>query len=540
MRGLMANAVVGYFCMEYGLHESFPIYSGGLGILAGDFMKSAGDLGLPVVGVGLRWERGYSTQRIGPDGSPTNEFPVYVPPPLHDTGVRVRVRVKGRAVECAVFQDGQFSRAPLYLLEPTAREDRWITRRLYDTAPDARIAQEMLLGIGGVRALDWLGLDVKAYHFNEGHAVFAGVEFIASAMAAGHTFREARELARKRVVFTTHTPVPAGNEVHDLGHLRRLGACCELSDIEMTALGGSPFSMTVAGLRLAGRANAVSQLHAETARAMWSNIHDGASLVAVTNGVHAPTWQDARIRSAYPDGAQLWEVHQTLKRELGELIQARTGAAPDPTMLWIGHARRAAGYKRNDLLLRDPVRLKELLEAGVRLVFAGKAHPDDPAGARMVTTLAQAARSHPGQIFFLENYDMEVGRAMTRGCDVWLNTPLRPLEASGTSGMKAAMNGALHLSVLDGWWPEVCRHGVNGWGLGGGSEGGDADTRDLAALQKVIREEVLPAFRDRGRWVEMMKQSVADTQERFSSHRMALEYFEKLYEWPIAAGAPKA
>jgi starch phosphorylase len=528
----MNQRVIAYFCMEFGLHESFPIYSGGLGVLAGDFLKSCGDLRLPVVGVGLRWERGYCTQIITPEGQPANEFPVYTGPELTDLRVRVRVMVKGRPVECAVFRDGRLAGVPLYLLEPVRREDRWITRRLYDPSHEARVAQEMLLGIGGVRALHWLGYDVRRYHFNEGHAAFAGVERIAFTMAGGMSFEEAWADARRRIVFTTHTPVPAGNEEHDLGLLRTLGACCELSDAEMTTLGGSPFSMTVAGLRLAGRANAVSELHARTARQMWANVKGAAPIVGITNGVHQTTWQDPLIQAAGGDAEAIVGAHRSLKGRLAEMIEGRAGVKPDAGALWIGHARRAAGYKRNDLVLRDPGRLRALLEQGVCLLFAGKAHPDDPAGARMVATLVQAAGAHPGQIVFLENYDMGVGRALTRGCDLWLNTPQRPLEASGTSGMKAGLNGVLNCSILDGWWPEVCRHGENGWAIGQGEEGPDADTRDLANLHRVLEKEVLPAWQDRPRWAAMMKSSIETIQERMTAQRMAREYFEKLYELP--------
>ncbi len=535
--GLMSSPVAAYFCMEFGLHESFPIYSGGLGVLAGDYLKSAGDLRLPVVGIGLRWERGYSTQRIGPEGQPENEFPIYPVESLEDTRVRVRVRVKGRAVECAVHREQRLSRGRLYLIEPLQSEDRWITRRLYDPDPDARIAQEMLLGIGGVRALHWLGYDVRVYHFNEGHAVLAGVELIAFAMARGASFEEAWEEARRRIVFTTHTPVPAGNEVHDLAHLRRMGGCCELSDVEMATLGGSPFGMTVAGLRLAQRANAVSEIHARTARNMWTHVKKAMPIIPITNGVHPGTWQDQRIREAHPDPDRLRQTHAVLKAELGLLVEQRAGVKLDPEALWLGHARRAAVYKRNDLVLRDPARLARLLEGGpVRVLFAGKAHPDDGPGARMVATLAQAARAHPGQIIFVENYDMALARALTRGCDIWLNTPIRPLEASGTSGMKAAMNGVLHMSILDGWWPEACRHGENGWAIGDGLESPDADARDSDALYHVLEEEALPAFRDPQRWAQMMVKSIETTQERFSAHRMARQYFRELYQWEPEVG----
>ena len=300
--------LVAYFSMEYGLHEEFPSYAGGLGVLAGDFMKSAGDLGLPVVGVGLRWAQGYTAQRIGPDGYPIDEWHDHQPTFLTDTGVRVRVRIGSREVACCVWRVSRYAIAPLFLLEPVDARDRWITRRLYDTRPDCRLAQEMLLGIGGVRALRALRLPVSLYHFNEGHAVFAGIELIADRMEAGATFEEAWQAARERIVFTTHTPVPAGNEVHPLADLRRLGASCELVDSEMREIGGDPFNMTVAGLRLARSANAVAQLHGETARAMWAHVDGAAPIIAVTNGVHVGTWQDPRIPPALASDDSLLRV----------------------------------------------------------------------------------------------------------------------------------------------------------------------------------------------------------------------------------------
>ena len=260
---------VAYFCMEYGLDESFPIYSGGLGILAGDFIKSCRDQRLPLVAVGLLWERGYTVQRLNADGQPTDSYPEFDHSFLRDTGVRVRVRVRGVEVPLGVHVTERFGHVPLYLLRPLRVEDRWITSRLYEAGTDVRIAQEMLLGIGGVRALNWLGIPVATHHFNEGHATFAGIEMIAERMEAGMSFPDAWADTRRRIVFTTHTPVKAGNEEHALADLRRMGACLQLSGAEMRALGGDPFNMTVAGLRLARVANAVSKLHAETAREMW-------------------------------------------------------------------------------------------------------------------------------------------------------------------------------------------------------------------------------------------------------------------------------
>ena len=522
--------LVAYFSMEYGLHEEFPSYAGGLGVLAGDFMKSAGDLGLPVVGIGLRWAQGYTAQRIGPDGYPIDEWHDHQPTFLTDTGVRVRVRIGSREVACCVWRVGRYAIAPLFLLEPVDERDRWITRRLYDPAPDCRVAQEMLLGIGGVRALRALHLPVSLYHFNEGHAVFAGIELIADRMEAGATFEQAWQAARERIVFTTHTPVPAGNEVHPLADLRRLGASCELVDSEMREIGGDPFNMTVAGLRLARSANAVAQLHGETARAMWAHVAGAAPIIAVTNGVHVGTWQDPRIPPALASDESLLHVRKTLKQELLAEVGARTGVRLDPDALTIGFARRAATYKRPDLILRDPDRLAPLLkERRVQLIFSGKAHPADHAGKAVIALLIETIRQWGDSIVYLDNYDMALGSLLTRGADVWLNTPRRPLEASGTSGMKAAMNGTLNLSVLDGWWPEGSEHGVTGWAIGDGSEGPDQDHRDLRALYATLEDEVLPAFADAARWTRMMRASIRMGVERFSSDRMVTEYFSRLY-----------
>src|SRR5262245_3406641 len=321
---------VAFFCMEFGLHESFPIYSGGLGILAGDFIKSARDLQRPVVAVGLRWDRGYCVQRIRENGEPFEEFPAYDHSFLPDTRVRVRVPVRGKEIPCIVWVTERFGHVPLHLIEPQRAEDRWITHRLYEAGSDVRIAQEMLLGIGGLRALNWLGTPIATYHFNEGHAVFAGAEMIAERMeATGMTFEDAWADARRRIVFTTHTPVRAGNEEHSLKDLQRMGATLQLSVSEMRALGGDPFSMTAAGLRLARAANAVSELHGQTARAMWQHVEGAAPIRAITNGVHAPTWQSDGIRAAR-DPAALWRAHAAHREELAHTVGRETGGALDP------------------------------------------------------------------------------------------------------------------------------------------------------------------------------------------------------------------
>jgi starch phosphorylase len=518
---------IAYFCMEFGVHETFPIYAGGLGVLAGDFIKSAHDLKLPVVAVSLRWERGYGVQRIGPDGQPYEEFPGYDHGFLRETGVRVRVRVRGVEVPCRVWMTDRFGHVPLYLIEPFRAQDRWITHRLYEAGTDVRIAQEMLLGIAGLRALNWLGIPISTYHFNEGHAVFAGVEMIAERMETGQPFPEAWVQTRKRIVFTTHTPVKAGNEEHALRDLRRMGACLQLSDGEMRSIGGDPFNMTVAGLRLSRRANAVSKLHGDTARRMWAHVQGASPITSITNGVHTPTWQSRRIREAHDD-EQLWNAHEDHRRELIEEVERRGQASLDPRALLIGFARRAATYKRGDLLLRDEGRLRTFLERhNIVLLYSGKAHAEDRFGKAMVASLVRAQDRFPGRVLFLENYNMEIARLLVRGCDTWLNNPIRPLEASGTSGMKAAMNGVLNVSILDGWWPEGCQHGVNGWAIGDETAGDDL--RDLEALYAVLADEVLPAWIDRPRWIRMMRESIGMATRQFSSDRMVQEYFDLLY-----------
>ena len=428
-----------------------------------------------------------------------------------------------------MWRTERWGNAPLFLLEPVDERDAWITHRLYEPSRDRRVAQEILLGIGGMRALTKLGLQIDTYHFNEGHAVFAGIEMIADRMAAGIPFRDAWDEIRRSIVFTTHTPIPAGNEVHPLSELRRLGASCELVDAEMRAIGGDPFNMTVAGLRLSRRASAVSRLHGEVSRAMWRDVDGASEIVAITNGVHLPTWQDARIRDAAGSAERLWAVHRTLKHELLAAVSERTGARLDPDLLTIGFARRAAGYKRADLIFGDPARIEPLLAARrLQLLFAGKAHPDDAEGKALVAELVAMARRHPAAVVFVPDYNMAIARLLTSGVDVWLNNPLRPLEACGTSGMKAALNGILNFSVLDGWWPEACRHGVNGWAIGNGEEADPA--HDLASLYATLENEILPAYANRARWLEMMQASIATAEEGFTSDRMLREYFARLYE----------
>jgi len=536
---------VAYFCMEYGLDPTFPIYAGGLGILAGDHMKSAGDLHVPLIGVGLFWDEGYTRQLIGAKHAVVDEYPKTPRDAVRRVDARVDVTVRGKRVPLRVWKVERFVTSTLYLLEPERADDRWITQRLYGGGEDDRLAQEIVLGVGGVRLLAALGEKIDVYHFNEGHAVFAGLELLRRKAFGGTSLAERMELLRPHVVFTTHTPVPAGNEVHDVDVMRKLGADLDFTDDELEHIGGDPFSMTVAGLRLARLANAVAELHGETAREMWAEVDGAAPIISITNGVHAPTWQDARVRAALSadkpkerQDRELWAAHQAMKAELLDEIEQRTKHRLSIDRLVIGFARRAAAYKRADLILGDDKHLKKLFERGVQLVYSGKAHPRDTAGKALVGRLVDAAAKHRGHVVFLENYDMRVGALMTRGADVWLNNPRRPLEASGTSGMKAAMNGVPNVSILDGWWPEGCQHGVTGWKIGDPDPDDDpfdekdearVDKRDRALLYEVLEREVLPAYAERATWLAIMRASIAMAQWKFSSDRMIEDYVTKVY-----------
>jgi starch phosphorylase len=531
--------------MEYGLDAAFPIYAGGLGILAGDHMKSAGDLRLPVTGVGLLWEEGYTRQVVGIGGVIEDQYPKTPRDAVRRIDVRIDVTVRGKKIPLRAWKVERYVAANLYLLEPEREEDRWITQRLYGGGVEDRLAQEIVLGVGGVRLLHAIGEKTEVFHFNEGHAVFAGLELLRQQWFGGTTLHERLEQLRAHIVFTTHTPVPAGNEVHDLDLMRKMDADLGFTDAELEVIGGDPFSMTVAGLRLSRIANGVAELHAETARGMWKHVDAAAPIVSVTNGVHQPTWQDARIRAALvPDksrerqDAELWSAHQQMKSELLAEVARRTGVHLSVDKLVIGFARRAAAYKRVDLILGEERGLQRLFDAGVQIVYSGKAHPRDLAGKALVGKLLQAAKHHTGHVVFLENYDMRIGALMTRGADIWLNNPRRPLEASGTSGMKAAMNGVPNVSILDGWWPEGCVHGVTGWKIGDPDPSDDAfdekdaarvDKRDRELLHGVLEQEVLPAYAERASWLEIMRASIAMSQWRFSSDRQLEDYVAKVY-----------
>lgn len=581
---------IAYFSAEFGLTEILPIYAGGLGILAGDHLKSASDLGVPLVGVGLFYREGYFRQVVDAEGKQAEAYPVLEPedlplsiaePPDGSPPV-VSVDLAGRRVHLLIRM-AKVGRVPLLLLDSNVPEneppDREITARLYGGGHEMRLQQEIVLGIGGSRALDKLGLSPTIRHINEGHAAFVSLEKIRRLVEEEHlTFAEAREVATTGNIFTTHTPVPAGIDVFspDLlwkyfgGYVAELG----ISFDELFELGREVgdqsrelFSMAVLAMRLSTHQNAVSKLHAGVSRRLWRGVTPDLPLSEVpirpiTNGVHAPTWTAPEIavtgiaeRPEGVDRAALWQAHESLrarlvaacreklveeKRKLGAREEEITAAAHalDPKALTIGFARRFATYKRATLLFREPKRLEYLLhqiERPVQILFAGKAHPRDEAGKEFLRTVANAAERPElkGRVVFLPDYDMGLARTLVAGCDVWLNTPERPREASGTSGMKAAMNGALNLSVLDGWWDEA-PHDEAGFAVG---EARDqvSDDEIVRALYDALEGRVLPMFFDRDgaglpqRWIDRMVVAASRVAEEFSSDRMVSEYLEQCY-----------
>ncbi len=526
--------------MEYGLDENLPIYAGGLGILAGDVLKAAKENEYPLIGIGLLWRQGYTNQIIGDDDRPVDTYPRndHIYDLAEDTGKEITVSIKNKEVICKIYKLDCYDNSELYLLDTNHPDNdgeaKWITGQLYGWFSEERIAQEIVLGIGGIKAMRELDLDIDVYHFNEGHAALAATELIKEKRAKGATFEEALEDVREEVVFTTHTPVPQGNEEHSLKTLEYMGAFNGLTIDQMVRIGGAPFNMTVAGLRLSSVANGVAQLHGETANKMWEDVDDRAPIKAITNGVHLNTWVDQRMIDAYKDKGDLWSTHQEIKSELIDFVADKTGTELDEDKLLIGFARRAAPYKRADLIFSDLEKIRPYFEKGeIQIIFSGKAHPLDDTGKELVEILVEMTKEFPDSVVFLEDYDMEIGRMLTRGVDVWLNNPRRPKEASGTSGMKAAMNGILNVSILDGWWPEACEHGVNGWQFGDAFESEDVeeqDKHDLEALYEVLLEEVLPTYYDKkDKWKKMMRESIASTLERFNAKVMIENYYQMMY-----------
>ncbi|WP_342424456.1 alpha-glucan family phosphorylase [Paenibacillus sp. FSL E2-0178] len=527
---------VAYFSMEYGLHSDFKMYAGGLGILAGDYIKGAKDIGAPVIPIGLKWKQGYTDQKIDANGNPYDSYHNYVYEFLEDTGVKVTVKVRKTDVVCKVWKTEHFGNSPLYLLDTDIPEnsDAWITGQLYGWFGEERIAQEIVLGIGGVKAMRALGIPIDVYHFNEGHAALAAIELIREKMSGGSTFEEAWKATREEVVFTTHTPIKEGNETHPLDRLEYMGAFNGLTRAQMERIGGEPFNMTVAGLRLSRISNAVAQLHADTANKMWKEVAGRSEIIGITNAIHTPTWVDERMTRAFEEGGDLWATHKEIKQELIGFIEERSGIALNADNLLIGFSRRAAPYKRSDLIFSQPEVIEPYLESGrIQIVFSGKAHPLDDNGKRIVSNLVAMMKKYPKSVVFLENYDMTIGAQLTRGSDIWLNNPRRPLEASGTSGMKAAMNGVLNCSILDGWWPEACIDGENGWQIGDGFETADfavLDQHDSDALYDTLLNRVLPTFyENKDKWVQMMHRSIETTRTEFATKRMLDEYYNRMY-----------
>ena len=602
--------LIAYFSAEFGLTECVPIYSGGLGILAGDHLKSASELDLPLVGVGLLYQQGYFRQYLNADGwqqefYPENDF--YNMPVQLQTGddgapLTIEVAYDSRLVKAQVWK-AQVGRIQLILLDTNIDEnqqsDRGITGRLYGGDHEMRIQQEILLGIGGMRALKALGIQPVVYHMNEGHSAFLALERIRLLMQEQHlSFQEARQVAAAGLVFTTHTPVAAGHDYFDPTlmdkYFRKFYAALGLSRDEFLGLGRQNpadakerFCMTILALRLADYRNAVSRLHEKVSRRMWTGIWKGLPeaeipISHITNGVHSCSWLSKEMAALFDrylgprwreqpadqivwqnilqiPAAELWRVHGLrrtrlvafVRRWLSDKIREQSGSAQeieaaeeilDPDILTIGFARRFASYKRATLLLRDPERLIKLLtdpQRPLQIIFAGKAHPRDNDGKELIKAIIHFARRADIQrrIIFIEDYDIDVARYMVEGVDVWLNTPRRPHEASGTSGMKATFNGAINISTLDGWWDEAYTPQV-GWAIGHGEDYEDHDLQDQVeseALYDILENEVIPEFYDRGadglprRWVARMKASMANLCPVFNTNRMVRQYTETYY-----------
>lgn len=614
----LTDKTIAYFSFEFGLHESLPVYAGGLGVLSGDHLKEASDLGMPMVAVGFLYTQGYFSQHITEDGwqearNRGLNFDELAVIPLMDANskpVTISVELTGRSVYARLWQL-QVGRVPLYLLDTNVEQntpvDRQLTARLYTSDPELRISQEILLGIGGVRTLNLLGYKPTIWHMNEGHSAFLGLERARELIQQGLTYEEAVAKIAPTSVFTTHTPVPAGNDEFPLWLIdkyfpnmwQQMGLTRDqFIDIARNNQNwsGDTFSMPVLALHLSKYANGVSELHGQVSRKMWAFLYpdvkvEDVPITHVTNGVHTGTWLARRMGILFdrylgiewrtnvddpaiwrqidniPD-ADLWLVRRHLKRKLlnyasdrarqqwlsGTVHPVQTiagGVLLDPYALTIGFARRFATYKRANLILRDYDRLLKLLNKPnmpVQIIFAGKAHPADEPGKLLIQDVYRAVKDsrNGGRLVFLEDYDMNMARYLVQGVDVWLNTPRRPMEASGTSGMKAALNGVLNFSVLDGWWREGY-NGRNGWAIGDDTEFADPNAQDEAdaeSLFDTLENEIIPLyFTSRsadnlpGDWIARVKESIATLAPQFSMRRMLKEYMNNLY-LPAMQGEP--
>jgi glycogen phosphorylase len=614
--GVLRPRPVGYFSAEFGIHESLPIYSGGLGVLAGDHIKSASDLGIPLVGIGLFYGQGYFRQRLDRTGWQQEEYietdvsKLPMEPAISESGKPVTVQIETRSgVISAKVWRVKVGRCDLLLLdsnvEGNAPEDRELTSRLYGGDGRVRIRQELLLGVGGFRALVAMGITPGVLHLNEGHSGFAVLEAIRHRMQEeGTAFDETASGVSREVVFTTHTPVPAGHDRFSPSlieeHLGPLGDALGLSQHRLMELGREnpndhreEFCMTVLGLKLARRTNAVSALHGEVSREMWKGLYPGKSedsvpIGHITNGVHVPSWLAPQMFRLYDrhlgagwhehsgeakiweriesvDDGELWETHLSLKSLLLKFVRRRAceqaefrqespetlqrlERALSPDALTIGFARRFATYKRANLILADIEKLGAMVndpKRPVQFLFAGKAHPRDEPGKRVLQQIAELMRDKQfaDKFVFVEDYDIDVGRHFVMGVDVWLNNPRRPLEASGTSGQKVVLNGGLNLSVLDGWWAEAY-DGLNGFAIGTGRTHLNMnihDSRDGDYLYRVLREQVIPLYYQRDRdglptgWIKRMKRTIRTLGWRFNADRMVMDYTSKCYV-PAAGG----
>lgn len=531
---------VAYFCMEYGIDQSLRIYAGGLGILAGDYLKAAGKLNLPMVAVGLLYQYGYYDQIIGTNGRVAVQYTPRNYNFLKDTGARVSVKVNGHDVVVAAYklEKDMFGTCPLYLLSTNLPENdhlsRSITNSLYEGNESTRLAQEIVLGIGGVRILRALGIDIDVYHFNEGHAVLAGTELIREKMEHdGSSFEDAWEQTRKEIVFTTHTPVKAGNEEHALQTMMDMTCFPEQVTYEqIRSIGGDPFNMTVAGLRLSRIANAVSQLHADTAQQMWEWVEGACPIIGITNAIFKESWQDGDFGEATTPKAAVARK-STLRNELVEYIREQTGVLLDSDVLTIVWARRFADYKRPWLIFKDKERLKRLLDnKKIQLVIAGKPHPDSHDAHELFNTFLDYSKELNGMVI-LPGYEIALSRLLKQGSDIWLNCPRRPLEASGTSGMSANMNGSVHLSTFDGWWVEGYVPGQNGWVIGDDvvpPTNAELDQKDYDSMMQCLEGEIIPMFYDNPEeWGSRMLMARQVAESQFDSCRMILEYYARLY-----------
>jgi starch phosphorylase len=614
--GVLRPHPVAYFSAEFGVHESLPVYSGGLGVLAGDHIKSASDLDIPLVGIGLFYGQGYFRQRLDLGGwqreeylkTDVNQMAMEVAIGKDRRPVVVEIETRSGRLQAKVWRV-KVGRRDLLLLdsdvEGNAPEDRELTSRLYGGDLRIRIRQELLLGVGGLRALKALGISPGVLHLNEGHSAFAVLEAIRMRMEEeGLAFDAAIPRVSREVVFTTHTPVPAGHDRFDAGlveeHIGPLREALGLTPESLLGLGRENpnnsdelFCMTVLALRLSRRANAVSALHAEVSRAMWTGLfrnklEDDIPIGHITNGVHVPSWLAPQMFRLYDrhlgtdwhqrsseakiwlgienvDDGELWETHLNLKSQLIEFVRRRAveqarhrgesretlqrvGRALSPDALTIGFARRFATYKRANLILTDIERLASMVNdpnRPVQFVFAGKAHPLDEPGKRVLQQIAELMRDPKfrDKFVFVEDYDINVGRRFVQGVDVWLNNPRRPLEASGTSGQKVVLNGGLNLSVLDGWWAEAF-DGMNGFAIGTGRTHSNMsvhDSRDGEDLMRTLSEEVIPLYYQRDRdglprgWIKRMKRTIRTLGWRFNADRMVMDYTQKCYV-PAAGG----